>query len=168
MKLNEKEQEREMKRMNIREIIEVSSTGLSKRWLVFAMFSQVSARVLEVTWFSCVIHLFFFTYRSRSLSMFEFLDTTGRTLALRIQSNRNVQVQLSATFVNDRNSIEKAYCETVCETDISVCGGRNVARQSFVSFFFYTYWCDFYISLCDYYNFSFIFYLLYGYKYIYM
>lgn len=45
--------------MNIREIIEVSSTGLSKRWLVFAMFSQVSARVLEVTWFSCVIHLFF-------------------------------------------------------------------------------------------------------------
>lgn len=68
--------------------------------------------------------------------MFEFLDTTGRTLALRIQSNRNVQVQLSATFVNDRNSIEKAYCETVCETDISVCGGRNVARQSFVSFFF--------------------------------
>lgn len=136
MKLNEKEQEREMKRMNIREIIEVSSTGLSKRWLVFAMFSQVSARVLEVTWFSCVIHLFFFTYRSRSLSMFEFLDTTGRTLALRIHSNRNVQVQLSATFVNDRNSMEKAYCETVCETDISVCGGRNVARQSFVSFFF--------------------------------
>lgn len=31
MKLNEKEQEREMKGMNIREIIEVSSTGLSKR-----------------------------------------------------------------------------------------------------------------------------------------
>lgn len=67
---------------------------------------------------------------------------------MRIQSNRNVQVQLSATFVNDRNSIEKAYCETVCETDISVCGGRNVARQSFVSFFFFTHTDATFTYLC--------------------
>lgn len=153
--------------MNIREIIEVSSTGLSKRWLVFAMFSQVSARVLEVTWFSCVIHLFFSRIdrvRCRCSSFSTRQDERSRCVYSRIVTYKFSWALLSWQKL-DRKSLlwNGVWNRHFCVWWTKRC--KTIVR--FV-FFFYTYWCDFYISLCDYYNFSFIFYLLYGYKYIYI
>lgn len=92
-------------------------------------------------------------------------DERSRCVYIRIVTYKFSWALLSWT--TETRSKKPTVKRCVKQTFLCVVDETLQDNRSF-RFFFYTYWCDFYISLCDYYNFSFIFYLLYGYKYIYM